>query len=144
VLTWLAETCPEGSFEMRPGLVHGAMTLTSTSIEANYVHEREMVVELVFYEACIQAIGVCPRSYERTLLRWEVETETECRGYIDISANVGHDGGPVNVEGNRVTYDFDDTLSGEFCVEGDYLYLNTLHSADFPEHGYYYILKRGP
>lgn len=142
VLEWLTSTCPEGSFEMHPGIVRGKMTLTSTSIEANFIHDAEMDVRVDLHQACIETIGVCPRSHDRTLLHWDVESDNECSGHIEIAGSVGHDGGGVHVDGNRIAYDFNDAYSGEFCAADDYLYLNALLDDAYAEKAYYYILER--
>jgi hypothetical protein len=142
VLEYLVETCPADSFVMHPSLLGGELALTSTSIEAGFAHDIDSLLRIELYEACIEAIGVCPRSHMRELLHWEKETPTECIGYIDRRGLVIHHSGAVHIESNKLIFDVDPSYSGEFCAEGDYLYLNALWPEGSSPAGHYYILER--
>lgn len=143
VLTWLQETCPAGSFEMHPGAVTGTLTLTSTTIESEVVHDLARPVTIDLHRACIQVLGTCPRSYQRNPLVCEGDFTNECHCQIGPVGYGETDFGAVTLDGGELVHDFDPSYRGQFCAEERYLYLQLPRPSTI-SNDYYFILSRDP
>ncbi len=98
-------------------------------------------MQLSIDDRCIEEIG-CPVGYLGDRIYWDEISRLECHGHLDVRGDVGSDGGGIRIEENRIRYENLREHEGEFCVEGDYLFMNALLPEHYPEEAHYYILKR--
>jgi hypothetical protein len=141
LLQMLHDACPQGSFVMTPRRVVGELTLTSTSSRGTFGHDPDAPVRVELFEACIQTIGTCPRSYLGMPLNWEGDFATTCVATIPFEV-VGSDRGGVVIEGNEIAYALLPDFRNEFCAETSHLYLSPPRNSNFETADYFYILPR--
>lgn len=141
MLEALVEECPEGSFEVRAGGVHGDLTLTATQARLRFDVDAARPLEVELKPACTKVLGTCPRSFGRVLLSWTGDVEHGCVGRAQLDAS-GTVEGPVRIEGNELIYYYFNNHPAPFCASDEMLTFSGLSTDLFAKSPFFFIARR--